>query len=114
MLFDRYASTRGCRCRPAPAGAPACAAALLARSLPAPDLTIVLDAPVEVLLGRRDEHPAEVIEAQRTRYAELARSARDGVVVDASADAGGPTDRHRADLGADRGPDAAGSADRMT
>ncbi len=87
VLFDRYASDARL---PLPAGAgrrTRLRRGLLAMALPAPDLTIVLDAPVEVLLGRRDEHPAEVIAAQRERYAELARNARDGAVVDASADA---------------------------
>ena len=48
---------------------------------------VVLDAPAEVLIGRRGEHPLEVVEAQRRRYAELAESVPDGVIVDASAEA---------------------------
>ena len=77
--------------------------ALLARSLPAPDLVVVLDAPADVLVARRAEHPIEVIEAQRRRYRELAASLPDGVVLDAAARRGrGPSDPDRARLGADR------------
>lgn len=87
VLFDRYAydarlpmpSDVGRRTR--------LRRAFLARALPTPDLVIVLDAPVDVLLGRRQEHQAEVIAAQRRRYAELAQEIRDAVVVDASQDA---------------------------
>jgi thymidylate kinase len=87
VLFDRYAYDARL---PLPASAgrrTRLRRRLLARSLPTPDLVVVLDAPAAVLLARRDEHPIEVVEAQRKRYAELARSAPDGVVVDVSADA---------------------------
>ena len=61
--------------------------AILTRSLPTPDLVVVLDAPAAVLVARRAEHPIEAIEAQRRRYLELAASLPDGVVLDATADA---------------------------
>ncbi len=61
--------------------------ALLVRSFPAPDLLVVLDAPVEVLQDRRKEHPVEVVEAHRAFYARLARDVPNAVVVDASGDA---------------------------
>jgi thymidylate kinase len=86
VLFDRYAYDARLPLPPGAGRRTRLRRGLLARALPAPDLVVVLDAPVEVLLSRRQEHPAEVIAAQRTRYAELARSARNGVVVDASAD----------------------------
>lgn len=56
--------------------------AVLARACPAPDVTVVLDAPAAVLRGRRDEQPLEVVEAQRRRYAHLAATLPGGVVVD--------------------------------
>lgn len=89
VLFDQFAYDARL---PLPAGAgrrSRLRRALIARSGSTPDVVIVLDAPTDVLVGRRDEHAREVIEAQRTRYAELARSVPDGVVVDArpSADA---------------------------
>ncbi|MGZ8528023.1 MAG: hypothetical protein ACXWWR_04440 [Candidatus Limnocylindrales bacterium] len=85
VLFDRYAYDARLPLPPSAGRRTRLRRALLARSLPTPDLVLVLDAPAEVLLGRRAEHPFEVVEAQRGRYAELARSVPDGVVVDASA-----------------------------
>ncbi|MEO8229722.1 MAG: hypothetical protein ABI628_08165 [Chloroflexota bacterium] len=87
VLFDRYAYDARLPLPPSAGRRTRLRRALLARALPTPDLVIVLDAPAEVLLGRRAEHPIEVVEAQRRRYAELARSVPDGVIVDASADA---------------------------
>jgi thymidylate kinase len=87
VLFDRYAYDARLPLPPGASRRTRLRRGLLARALPAPDLVVVLDAPVDVLLGRRQEHPAEVIAAQRQRYAELANRARDGVIVDASVDA---------------------------
>ena len=87
VLFDRYAHDARLPLPPSAGRRTRLRRALLARALPSPDLLIVLDAPVEVLLRRRQEHPADVIAAQRKRYVELATSARDGVVVDATEDA---------------------------
>ena len=64
-------------------------AALLARSCPRPDLVIVLDAPVAVLHERRREQAVDVLEAQRRRYADLARTTPGAVVVAATADIDG-------------------------
>jgi len=41
---------------------------LLLRVLPVPDLIVVLDAPTEILLGRKPEHPAAVIDRWRAAY----------------------------------------------
>jgi thymidylate kinase len=41
---------------------------LLRRVIPTPDLIVVLDAPTAVLLGRKNEHPAAVIERWRSGY----------------------------------------------
>jgi len=84
VLFDRYAYDARLPLPPHAGRRTRLRRAILARALPTPDLVIVLDAPVDVLLGRRQEHSADVIAAQRGRYAELAREAPDGVIVDAS------------------------------
>jgi thymidylate kinase len=41
---------------------------LLLRVLPVPDLIVVLDAPTEILLARKSEHPAAVIDDWRAGY----------------------------------------------
>lgn len=64
-------------------------AVLLARSCPRPDLVVVLDAPVAVLHERRHEQADHVLETQRRRYADLARTTPGAVVVDAASDADG-------------------------
>ena len=87
VLFDRYAYDARLPLPPGSARRTRLRRGLLARALPSPDLLIVLDAPVDVLLSRRQEHASEVIAAQRRRYTELARTVPNGVVVDASADA---------------------------
>jgi thymidylate kinase len=58
--------------------------AVLGRSLPAPDVVFVLDAPAELLVSRKAEHPVERIEAQRRRYLDLARDLPATAVVDVS------------------------------
>ena len=50
---------------------------------PAPDLVIYLDAPAEVLYERKREHSPQVLEQQRLRYLQLARSAPRAEIVDA-------------------------------
>lgn len=54
---------------------------LLARSLPSPDVIVVLDAPATVLYDRKPEHPVERLEAQRTAYLGLARRLPGATVV---------------------------------
>jgi thymidylate kinase len=68
---------------------------LLSRLTPWPDAIVVLDAPTEVLLDRKHEHPPEVIERWRTAYAETfggrggavvsSAGSRDATLVQASA-----------------------------
>jgi thymidylate kinase len=53
---------------------------LLSRLTPWPDAVVVLDAPAEVLLERKDEHPREVVERWRQAYAEVF-AGRGGTVV---------------------------------
>lgn len=57
---------------------------LLARSLPAPTLTIVLDVPADVLHARKGEKDVARLDAERAAYAALARRLPRAVVVDAS------------------------------
>lgn len=53
---------------------------LLSRLTPWPDAVVVLDAPTDVLLKRKREHPGNVIERWRSAYVE-AFAGRGGVVV---------------------------------
>jgi thymidylate kinase len=57
---------------------------LLAHACPEPDLVLVLDAPGEVLHGRKPEHPVAVLEEQRRYYRRLGERLNGAVVVDAS------------------------------
>lgn len=58
---------------------------LLARSCPAPDLVVVLDAPGTVLHARKGEQTVEILERERRAYLELATRLPTRVaVVDAS------------------------------
>lgn len=67
-------------------GGPMWVLRLLRKLVPQPDLQIVLDAPVDVVLTRKQEqHPAEIIR-QRSAYRGLAAGGNT-VVVDASMDA---------------------------
>jgi thymidylate kinase len=57
---------------------------LLGRSLPAPDLIVVLDAPGEVLHRRKPEHPIERLDRDREGYRALAKRFPRALVVDAT------------------------------
>jgi thymidylate kinase len=59
-------------------------ARFVGRFVPHPHLTILLDAPPEVLFARKPEVPLEEITRQRQEYLKLVRDMRDGHVVDAS------------------------------
>lgn len=63
---------------------PAALARAAARWSPRPDLVVVLDAPEDVLQGRKREVEAEETTRQRRAYLELAGRLRSAVVVDAS------------------------------
>lgn len=56
---------------------------LLARSIPSPDVIVVLDAPAAVLYARKPEHPVERLEAQRAAYLGLAGRLPGATVVNA-------------------------------
>lgn len=57
---------------------------LLAHACPPPDLTVVLDAPGEVLFARKGEHDAARLEAQRQSYLRLSTQRARTAVVDAT------------------------------
>ncbi|MDP8899832.1 MAG: hypothetical protein M3N33_01530 [Actinomycetota bacterium] len=59
---------------------------VLGHALPAPDLTIVLNAPGTVLHARSGEHDAATLELQRQAYLALARRLPETVVIDAAGD----------------------------
>ncbi|HVP50334.1 MAG TPA: hypothetical protein VMT56_03840 [Candidatus Bathyarchaeia archaeon] len=59
-------------------------AALVEKLMPQPDLQIVLDAPVDVLHGRKREVPASEVERQRQEYRQLAEELPNVVLVDAA------------------------------
>lgn len=65
-------------------GGPAWLARLVGRLVPKPNLVILLDAPVELLRGRKQEVPAQETARQRKAYLDLVRGLRNGHVVDAS------------------------------
>lgn len=57
---------------------------LLASSVPAPDLIVVLDAPADVLHARKPDHSVVMLATMRQAYLDLAARRPDAVVVDAS------------------------------
>jgi thymidylate kinase len=57
---------------------------VLARACPAPDLTLVLDAPGTVMHRRKHEHTPEYLERQRERFLALREHVRALEVVDAT------------------------------
>jgi thymidylate kinase len=57
---------------------------LLGHSLPAPDLTVVLDVPAEEMFARKGEHSLEFLEQRRRDYLALSSVIPRAVVVDGS------------------------------
>jgi hypothetical protein len=60
---------------------------IFAHACPPPDLTIVLDAPGEVLYARKGEHSSHLLEKRRQQYLLLGEKLKKIVVVDAGRDA---------------------------
>jgi thymidylate kinase len=58
--------------------------AILAHACPAPDLSVVLDAPADVLYARKPEHSPALLEEQRQCYRSLQRRVPRVVIVDAT------------------------------
>jgi thymidylate kinase len=59
---------------------------LLAHACPAPDLTLVLDAPGELLYARKGEHSVAYLEAQRREFRAIAETGHGIEIVDATRD----------------------------
>jgi len=60
---------------------------LLARACPAPDVTLILDAPAEVLYQRKREYDVETLERHRRGYVSLQREVPRAAVIDAAGSA---------------------------
>jgi thymidylate kinase len=59
---------------------------LLGHACPAPDFTVLLDAPPELLKERRGEESIDALDDQRRRYLAIARALERSAVVDATRD----------------------------
>jgi thymidylate kinase len=84
LMFDRYYQDLLVDPRRYHYGGPMKLARLVGKLIPQPHLVIVLDAPPEVLLARKQELPIEEATRQREAYVELARTLPNGHVVDTS------------------------------
>lgn len=72
VLFDRYFYDLAADPKRYRYGGPAAVPKMLFRAVPRPDLVLLLDAPEEVVLGRKSETTSEEIRAERERYWSLA------------------------------------------
>ena len=86
VLFDRYSYDAMLPSRTPLAWHSRWRRWLLANACPAPNLLVVLDAPGEILFGRKGEHTVALLEQQRQAYLRLA-ARPGGLVVDATRDA---------------------------
>jgi len=84
VAFDRYLHDMLVDPRRYRYGGPPALARWAAHLVPQPDLWIVLDAPAEVLQGRKPEVAGEESERQRADYLRLARRLRSAEVIDAT------------------------------
>lgn len=84
VLFDRFHADLLVDPRRYRYGGPIWAASGIQRLLPQPDRAIFLDAPVDVLLERKQEVPEASLEQVRSRYRDLCRSRNELQIVDAS------------------------------
>ena len=83
VLFDRHPFDA--RLADGSRGKAALRRTILGHLLPAPNATVVLDAPASMLVARKAEHPLEQIELQRQRYLDLAERLPRATVIDVSA-----------------------------
>ncbi len=65
-------------------GGPIWLVELLSRCIRSPDLTLLLDAPAEVLQQRKQEVPFEVTAQQRQAYLSLIKTVENGIIIDCS------------------------------
>lgn len=84
VLYDRYHADLAIDPRRYRYGGPVWLARLASRTMPQPDLVLFLDAPVDVLLSRKQEVPGAVLEESRRKYLELCASGARFRVVDAT------------------------------
>jgi thymidylate kinase len=84
VLFDRYLLDVLVDSRRYRYGGPSWLTKLLWRVVPKPDLVVLLHAPADVLLARKQELPREEIERQLAAYEELVLRQRGGRIVDVS------------------------------
>lgn len=84
LLFDRYHADLLVDPRRYRYGGPLWLAKLAVSMMPQPDRVLYLDAPVEVLLSRKEELPSEALEKSRRRYLSLCSTHARFVVIDAS------------------------------
>lgn len=87
MLFDRYYDDILVDARRYRYGGPSWLAHWLQRAIPRPDLFLILDAPAEQLLQRKQELPGPELQRQRVGYHRLATECRNAYVLNASAPA---------------------------
>lgn len=83
ILFDRYPTDARLPQQPRRSVLKRLRRWLLGHSCPLPDLTIILDAPGEVLYARKHEHSIVWLEQQRQNYLELAQRVPRTIVIDA-------------------------------
>lgn len=84
VVFDRYYYDLVVDPRRYRYSGPSWLARWMGRCVPSPDILILLDAPVEVVQGRKQEVSCQELKRQRTSYLELVRAMSCGHVVDAS------------------------------
>jgi len=84
VLYDRYHADLLVDPRRYRYGGPLCLARLASRCMPQPDLVIFLDAPVEILLSRKQEVAKVTLETSRGAYLALATHNPRIRIIDAS------------------------------
>jgi thymidylate kinase len=84
VLFDRHPYDARLAPRQRPRRVDRLRRAMLGHALPAPDLTLILDAPGAVLHARKPEHPADLLEAEMVRYRVLSERLPRAELVDAT------------------------------
>jgi thymidylate kinase len=84
VLFDRYSFDALLPPRRPLSRARRMRRRLLGRACPPPSLTVILDAPGELLYARKGEQSPAVLEAERRAYLTLAARLRRVAVVDAT------------------------------
>jgi len=84
IIFDRYYHDMLVDPKRYRYGGPMWLARWVGQLIPQPDLWILLDAPVEVLHGRKKEVPLKETARQRDAYLNLFDGMKNGIVIDAS------------------------------